>query len=207
MRLMPAGTTAVLAEVADLEEMMALYRGLQQARDTPEGRGITELVPAVRTVLIEFDAATTTARRVAEIAAEQSLATVSDDAGEVLTIQAVYDGVDLDATCEELGMTRASFVQWHTGLSWRVAFTGFAPGFGYLVAPGHTASIPRLSEPRTRVPAGSIAMADHFTGIYPSESPGGWRIVGHTDHLLFDVDRPEPVTLMPGTAVRFEERP
>jgi KipI family sensor histidine kinase inhibitor len=207
VRLMPAGTAAVLAEVADLEEMMALYRGLQQARDTPGGHGITELVPAVRTVLIEFDPAITTARRVAELAAEQSLTAVPDDAGDVVTIQAVYDGPDLDATCEALGMTRAAFVLWHTEVRWRVAFTGFAPGFGYLVSPGHTVSIPRLREPRTKVPAGSIAMADVFTGIYPTESPGGWRIVGRTDHLLFDVDRPQPVTLTPGTAVRFEERP
>ncbi|MET0766911.1 MAG: carboxyltransferase domain-containing protein, partial [Aeromicrobium sp.] len=73
---MPAGTEAVLAEVADLDEMMALYRGLQTARGTARGLGITELVPAIRTVLIEFDPAVTTARRVAELAAEQSLATV-----------------------------------------------------------------------------------------------------------------------------------
>jgi KipI family sensor histidine kinase inhibitor len=102
-------------------------------------------------------------------------------------------------------MDRREFVTWHTSAPWRVVFTGFAPGFGYLTSPAHTVSIPRLAEPRTTVPPGSIAMAGEFTGIYPRESPGGWQIVGRTEEVLFDLHQDPPALLVPGRPVRFVE--
>src|SRR6478752_2421824 len=87
--------------------------------------------------------------------------------------------------------------------TWRVGFGGFAPGFAYLVDGDPRLHVPRRGEPRTRVPAGSVALAGDFSGIYPQDSPGGWQLIGTTDAVLWDVDRDPPALLAPGTSVRF----
>ncbi len=84
-----------------------------------------------------------------------------------------------------------------------MAFTGFAPGFGYLVSPDWPHDVPRLDSPRTRVPAGAIGLAAGFTGAYPRETPGGWRLIGATSARLFDPDAASPALLAPGARVAF----
>jgi KipI family sensor histidine kinase inhibitor len=91
------------------------------------------------------------------------------------------------------------------GVEFTVAFSGFAPGFGYLTGLPEDLHVPRRATPRTRVPAGSVGLAGPFAGAYPRSSPGGWQLVGHTDAVLFDVDRPDPALLRPGARVRFRE--
>jgi len=91
----------------------------------------------------------------------------------------------------------------HTGTELVVAFCGFAPGFPYCTGLPERLAVPRLDSPRTRVPAGAVGLAGPFTGIYPTASPGGWRLIGHTDLVLWDTDRDPPATLVPGTRVRF----
>ena len=91
----------------------------------------------------------------------------------------------------------------HTGAPWRVGFVGFAPGFAYLIGGDSRLAVPRRGEPRTRVPAGSVALAGGFSGVYPRESPGGWQLIGRTEAVLWDVDRPDPALLTPGMSVRF----
>ena len=86
-----------------------------------------------------------------------------------------------------------------------MAFCGFAPGFGYLTGLPDDLHVPRRATPRTRVPAGSVALAGPYAGVYPQASPGGWQLVGRTDAVLFDVDRDPPALLMPGTTVRFRD--
>ncbi len=90
----------------------------------------------------------------------------------------VYDGADLDEVARLTGMTPDQVVAAHTGTLWRVGFGGFAPGFAYLVGGDERLNVPRQSEPRTRVPAGSVALAGEFSGVYPRESPGGWQLIG-----------------------------
>ncbi|WP_258567030.1 allophanate hydrolase subunit 1 [Microbacterium sp. Se5.02b] len=92
----------------------------------------------------------------------------------------------------------------HLAADWRVAFSGFAPGFGYVVSSDPLFDVPRRASPRTRVPAGSVALAGQFTGVYPRESPGGWQLIGRTDAVMWDIDRTPPALLSPGTTVRFE---
>ena len=82
---------------------------------------------------------------------------------------------------------------------------GFAPGFGYLEAPDSGLSVPRRDQARTRVPAGAVALAAGYSAVYPRSSPGGWQVIGSTDLAFWDVDRPEPALLRPGTRVRFVE--
>jgi KipI family sensor histidine kinase inhibitor len=104
------------------------------------------------------------------------------------------------------GLTPAGVVAAHTGTPWRVAFTGFAPGFGYLEGGDPRLDVPRRAVPRVRVPAGAVGLAGRFSGVYPVESPGGWQLIGRTEAVLWDLDRDPPALLRPGTTVRFIER-
>jgi KipI family sensor histidine kinase inhibitor len=106
------------------------------------------------------------------------------------------------------GMTPDEVVAAHTGTLWQVGFGGFAPGFAYLIGGDERLNVPRQSEPRTRVPAGSVALAGEFSGVYPRESPGGWQLIGRTSENtadLWDVDRDPPALLRPGMWVQFRE--
>ncbi|MDX2356203.1 5-oxoprolinase subunit B family protein [Dietzia sp. PP-33] len=137
-----------------------------------------------------------------------------------------YDGPDLATVAELVGISTEALVRRHTSITWRAAFGGFAPGFFYLVDQRELAGresggresggrelaeplppVPRLESPRPRVPAGSVGLADRFCAVYPGSSPGGWRLLGTTDALLWDVDRPDPALLAPGMTVRFREVP
>lgn len=112
-------------------------------------------------------------------------------------------GTDLTEVAALTGLTAGEVVEAHTGTPWRVGFGGFAPGFAYLVGGDPRLQVPRRAEPRVRVPAGSVALAGEFSGVYPRESPGGWQLIGRTGAALWDVDRPQPALLVPGMWVRF----
>ena len=120
-----------------------------------------------------------------------------------VTIDVTYDGADLGATSELLGVSVAQLVERHTAAEWSVAFSGFAPGFAYLVSDDWPFEVPRLDAPRTRVPAGAVGLAGEFSGVYPRESPGGWRLIGQTHAVLWATDARPPALLAPGARVRF----
>jgi KipI family sensor histidine kinase inhibitor len=120
-----------------------------------------------------------------------------------VTIDVVYDGADLHEVASLTGMTPAQVIAAHTGTPWRVGFCGFAPGFAYLVDGDARLQVPRRAEPRTSVPAGAVALAGEFSGVYPRQSPGGWQLIGHTDAVMFDVNRDKPALLTPGMWVQF----
>lgn len=200
MRIRPSGTAALLVEIDDLDEVLALYAALV-AEPLP---GVLDVVPASRTVLLATEPG---ADLTAVAAAVASVTPVpgghaSDDFVEVETY---YDGEDLADLAEILGCDERDVVRRHVEEEWTVAFCGFAPGFGYLTSSRHTWDIPRRATPRTRVPAGSVALAGEFTGVYPRESPGGWQLLGHTEIPVFDIDRDPAALLRPGTRVRFVE--
>ena len=120
-----------------------------------------------------------------------------------MEVPTTYDGEDLAWVARQWDMTRDEVVATHTAAELVVAFCGFAPGFPYCTGLPERLAVPRHDSPRTRVPAGSVGLAGAFTGIYPTASPGGWRLVGRTDLRLWEVDREQPATLAPGTRVRF----
>jgi KipI family sensor histidine kinase inhibitor len=121
----------------------------------------------------------------------------------VLDVPVVYDGQDLAEVADILGCSADEVVRRHTGTVWTVAFCGFAPGFGYLTDGTGSWDVPRRSTPRTTVPAGAVALAGEFSGVYPRESPGGWQLIGRTRLQVFDLDRDPPALLAPLTRVRF----
>jgi KipI family sensor histidine kinase inhibitor len=194
------GREAVLVEVDDLDAALSLYAALRAA-DLP---GVTDLVPAARTVLIRLDPALTSPAQVRKATAALHLDDTNQaDAGTV-EIPVRYDGPDLLEVAGHIGVTPEEVVTLHTGSTWTVAFAGFAPGFGYLTGGDPRLEVPRRDSPRTRIPAGSVGLAGRFSGVYPSDSPGGWQLIGSTSERMWDLDRPEPALLVPGVRVSFK---
>jgi KipI family sensor histidine kinase inhibitor len=116
-----------------------------------------------------------------------------------------YDGADLAEVAKETGLSEREVVRLHANARYAVAFCGFAPGYGYLTGLDPRLHLPRRNTPRTKVPAGSVAIAGEYSAVYPRESPGGWHLIGRTDLVVWDVDRDPPQLLVPGTRVRFVE--
>lgn len=191
------GPAALLLEARDAREALGLYRAVLAA-DLP----ISEAVPAARTVLVRFpDAMSCTASR-GHLACLEPLTVDTAPAREV-TIPVTYDGADLSTIAELTGLNVDEVIARHTARIYDVAFVGFAPGFGYLTGLDEALHVPRLDSPRTSVPAGSVAIAGPYAAVYPTASPGGWRLLGRTDLAVFDVDRDPPALLEPGVRVRF----
>lgn len=201
MRVLNCADTGVLIEVADLDQVIALGAAL----DAAPLPGVTDVVPAARTVLLRLEPGTDPAA-IATAVTERSLTTdVTRHGGETVTLPVHYDGEDLADIAGLLGMTPRELVHAHTAATWTVAFCGFAPGFGYMVGDDPRLRVPRRGESRTRVPKGAVALADEFTGVYPRSSPGGWQLLGRTDTVTWDLERDPPGLLRPGVRVRFEE--
>lgn len=203
MRVLRCADAGVLVEVADLREVIAL-RDAVAARPIP---GVTDVVPAARTVLLRL-APGTDPSEVADVVGALPLTPDVENrrgVGATVTVPVHYDGQDLAEVADLTGLSPREVVRAHTGTPWTVAFCGFAPGFGYMVGGDPRLRVPRRDEARVRVPAGAVALAGDFTGVYPRASPGGWRLLGHTELVVWDVDRDPPGLLRPGVRVRFEE--
>jgi KipI family sensor histidine kinase inhibitor len=199
MRLLPYGDAAVLVDLDGLEAVLGLSAALRD--DVPDG--VVDVVPAARTVLLRFDRARTTAAAVAAAVRRLAPAPVERWSGAEVEIPVVYDGVDIEEVGGATGLGADGVVAAHTGAVWTVAFCGFMPGFGYLVGNEPRLRVARRADPRTRVPAGSVALADEYTGVYPRLSPGGWQLIGRTDRTTWDPDADPPALLRPGVRVRF----
>lgn len=199
MRFLPSGTTALLVELDDLDEVLGLYAAL--SADVPHG--VVDVVPAARTVLLVIDPAATSLGAVEKAVRRTEPRRDLKGWGDLVEIPVTYDGADLDEAAGLVGCDAAELVRRHTSAEWTVAFCGFAPGFGYLTSPDWDADLPRRSSPRTRVPPGSVGLAGTFSGAYPRESPGGWQLIGRTELTLFDPARDPAAVLRPGVRVRF----
>jgi KipI family sensor histidine kinase inhibitor len=200
MKVLAYGDEALLVEPDEPASVLALAAALG-ARP-----GVLEVVPAARTLLVRArpDTLDRLAASLPALALD-SASPVAADVNEVI-LDVHYDGPDLSATADEIGLTVDELVQRHTGRQYVVAFCGFAPGFAYLRGLDPLLHVARRAEPRTRVPAGSVGIAGEFTGVYPRASPGGWCLLGRTDARLWDLDRTPPALLTPGARVRFRPR-
>ena len=205
MRFLPAGDAALLVELPDLSHTLGLYRAVQ-ARPIA---GVREMVPAARTLLVHYEPSSTSAVAVVtalrERAAQVSLGQSDAPPARVVEIPVHYHGEDLSEVAELLGIAEREVIARHTGQPWQAAFAGFAPGFVYL-AGGHPGfQLPRRKTPRTRVPAGSVALAGDFSAVYPTASPGGWQLIGVTGVPMWDLARAEPAFVQPGFGVQFTD--
>ena len=205
LRLLPCGDAAFLVEVDDLDTVLRLVTALETARGAGHLEDVVDVVPAARTVLLRCRAGGERVRHVAAVVRALDLPDELPAADEEVTIPVVYDGEDLDEVASLTGMDRDQVVAVHQEVTWRVAFTGFAPGFGYLVGDRTSLHVPRRADPRTKVPSGAVGLAGEFSGVYPRASPGGWQLIGRTDAPVWDPDRSPPALLAPGHRVRFEQ--
>lgn len=196
-RLLPYGENACLLECQDLGDSQRALHWLQ-GQNRPE---IAEIIPGARTLLLRLDSALPA--ELVRTLIEIELPPVPPAESGLVIIDVRYDGPDLGEVADRLQLGVGELIKHHTDQEWTVAFCGFAPGFGYLAPAGRPLPVPRRSMPRTRVPAGSVALADQWSAIYPTTSPGGWQLIGSTDVQLFDVTKDQPALLSPGTRVRF----
>ncbi|MBF6631017.1 MAG: 5-oxoprolinase/urea amidolyase family protein [Comamonas sp.] len=204
MRFLTASDRAVLIELQDLPTTMALY----QVVAAHHIAGLCELVPAARTLLVHFEPSVISRTSLIEVLRECAVQAATAQASEAVPLGRLvelpvrYVGEDLPDVAELLGISVAQVIERHTAQPYDAAFAGFAPGFVYLSG-GANFQMPRRQSPRTRVPAGSVALGGNFSAVYPSASPGGWQLIGETEVPMWDLQRPEPAYVQPGFRVQF----
>lgn len=189
----PYGPDAVLIEFHDPDDRWLVECPLA-----------VESVVGACTVLLRFDAAR---HRVGDVVAAATLASRHPTSGREHVIPVRYDGPDLAEVAHRAQISVVELVQRHLASRFRAEFCGFAPGFAYLSGLDPSLYSPRRSDPRTRVPRGAVAIADQYCAVYPTDSPGGWQLLGTTDFALFDPRLDPPSLIRPGDTVRFREQP
>ena len=191
-----AGDRGALVELSGSAAAVRVARALA---GRPE---FVDVVPGHRTVLVTW--ARGAQPRVLDSLVDSALATESAfEPGRRVEIPVVYDGPDLQEVARLVNLSAEEVVERHCAAEHVVAFIGFAPGFAYLIGGDERLYVPRLQQPRVRVPAGSVAIAGPYSGVYPRDSPGGWRLLGHTSLPLFDPEAAPPALLAPGDRVSF----
>ncbi|HEY5878227.1 MAG TPA: allophanate hydrolase subunit 1 [Nakamurella sp.] len=200
-----AGDRALLLETGDPQTTVAVAEVLRDAA-LPV---VEDLVPAASTVLVRVARGTDLdafGRQVLDLAVAAEASDGGTHVHDELVIPVRYDGPDLADVSAATGLSATEVIAAHTGTPWRAAFVGFAPGFAYLVGGDPRLTVPRRTQSRTSVPAGSVAMAGEYSAVYPRESPGGWQLIGTTDVTLWDESAQPPAAIRPGRWVRFVDR-
>lgn len=206
--LKPLGDSAILVQLGDainptlnarVHALSALLQSLP---------AIIETVPAYCTVLVHYDPLTTTYNQIKNLIKEKisHLDEATCRPSRHLEIPVIYgnaSGPDLEPAAATLALSPPELIRLHSECEYTVYMMGFTPGFPYMGILNEKLIIPRLSTPRTRVPAGSVAIAGSQTGIYPVDSPGGWHILGYTPLKLFDPLSETPFLFSPGDIVKF----
>ena len=210
-RVVPLGDRAMLLTLSGQPEqsngrIAAIARLLLEESRRERRPAVLDVTPAMTSLAVFFDPAATTAgeieRRLRDAAARAP--TIRDAPQSRHVVPVTYDGPDLVDAASRLGITTSELIRRHSDPSYRVRFLGFAPGFAYLGPLDRGLVLPRRSEPRPRVPAGSVAIAGDQTAVYPLDTPGGWHLIGRTPLLPFDAARKPPSLFAAGDEVRFE---
>ncbi len=206
----PLGDSAItirLAENSD-DESVARARAIAQRIRAARLLHVEETISAYTAVTVFYDALHKSYDQLRdELArllegAHETSAPAFIPRAHVIPVR--YDGPDLDSVAQTTGLSRDEVIAIHSGRTYSVDLLGFVPGFAYLSETDKRLQLPRRSQPRPRVPAGSVAIAARLTGVYPFETPGGWHILGRTSELMFDPRRADPSLLRAGDTVKFE---
>jgi inhibitor of KinA len=200
----PLGEAALLAELGTRVDTALNTRAIALAAALKKRRDVRQAIAGYASVTVQFDPDQTTYDALA--AAIRRLASKRPpmaEPGRLHRIPVVYDGPDMEAVSSVLGISPAKIVELHTRPIYRVFLVGFVPGWGYLGPLPEELELPRRHVPRTKVPAGSVAMAGRQTGIYPVPTPGGWHLIGHTSVRLFLPDSDPPCLFRAGDRVKF----
>lgn len=211
LRILPLGDSALTIEFGNVidpavnERVIAFADFIREA----DWQGVLDVVPTYRSVTVHVDPfrldLTTLPDRLLRLS--QSAPGRTPTTGTLHRIPVVYGsewGPDLDGIAASAKLSREETIRLHSSVDYRVYMLGFSPGFPYMGLVPAAMAMPRLATPRLTVPAGSVGIADNQTGIYPTASPGGWRLIGRTPLELFRPDRSDPFLLKPGDRVRFE---
>ncbi len=190
-----AGQRGALLELADNAAAVRVARRL-----VSQCPSLIDVVPGHRTVLVTWDDEPEELMTLAEAALRDDQAALT---GASVEIPVRYDGPDLDEVARLTALSPEDVAARHLRAEYVVAFLGFAPGFAYLLGGDERLRVERRAEPRELVPAGSVALAGPYSGIYPRELPGGWQLIGSTTTVLFDPARRPPALLAAGDRVRF----
>ena len=198
LKIQPYGPNAVLVTFADKlgDETFARGRAFAHALERNPPPGLVEYVPAFTTMLLEFE------RDIPDLSFLEHVITAELPPAPIKEIPVIYDGPDLQRVADHNQLSIDEVCQRHAAVIYKVYMLGFSPGFPYLGDLDPRLHTPRLASPRTCVPAGSVAIGGQHTGIYPSETPGGWNIIGRTTVKLFDRDQ-MTFFLQPGDRVKF----
>ena len=210
LKIQPLGEAAFAVTLGEAINLAASARVLALKRTILSASlpGVCEVVPAYTSLLVRFDPDRSDPKSLYDALTDLCFSAPASDsaAGNLVEVPVVYGGMfgpDLDDVSDHAGMTPDEVARLHASGDYTVAFLGFLPGFPYLVGLDPRLACPRLASPRQTVPAGSVGIAGGQTGIYPLESPGGWRIIGRTSLKLFDPFGDKPTLLKPGDRVRF----
>ncbi|HEY3366290.1 MAG TPA: 5-oxoprolinase subunit PxpB [Symbiobacteriaceae bacterium] len=205
-RCLPCGDRALLVEFGDQVDL-AINRQVNQFATAVRALalpGVIQVIPTYCSAMVEYDP-----ERWPSDSLDQRLAGLlgvggaEEDSGRLIEIPTWYAGPDLQDVAAHTGLPVAEVIGRHSGGLYTVYAVGFSPGFAYMGGLAPALATPRIATPRIRVPAGSVAIGGQQTGVYPAESPGGWRLLGLTSVKLFDPGRPEPALLRAGDRVRF----
>jgi KipI family sensor histidine kinase inhibitor len=198
-RLMRYGDRGVLVELADHLSAAAVARHL-------ENTSIDDVILGACTIMLCGPEVTVSDAGALVEAAINAAAAGKSPPSRHHDVPTVYDGADLNAVADELGVSVEALVTWHRSTTFEVAFLGFVAGFAYMrpaAASPSLGEVSRRAEPRPAVPRGAVALAGPWCGVYPSELPGGWRLIGHTEATLFDPGLARPTLFEAGDTVRF----
>lgn len=173
---------------------------------------IVDLVPSYTTLLVVYDLNRVTEQEIRSqvlsvLQPEQILSSEKSVVGKTVVLPVCYEpslAPDMEPLQKALGLTREEIIQLHTGRTYQVYAVGFSPGFGYLGELDQRLQLPRHVTPRTRVPAGSVAIAEANTAVYPQETPGGWWLIGSAPLPVFDKTKVDPCLFVVGDRVKFE---
>ena len=209
-RYLPAGDSALVLEIGD-EIHPAInrkIRGLVLALEKTTIPGIREFIPTYRSLFVQYDPAEILfgelIGKIKQIESQLEAAAIPEP--RIVEIPVEYGGAcgpDLEFVAQHNKLSPEEVIALHTDRDYQVYMLGFTPGFCYLGGLSERLETPRLAEPRTRIPAGSVGIAGKQTGIYPIDSPGGWQLIGRTPLCLFDPNREPPVLIHAGEYVRF----